>query len=39
MRVDLDSSGNESNGRSSNPGISADGRYVVFESDATNLVP
>ncbi|WP_455219807.1 TolB family protein, partial [Kaarinaea lacus] len=28
----------ESNGISINPSISADGRYVVFESDATNLV-
>ena len=28
----------ESNGISINPSISADGRYVVFESDATNLI-
>jgi Tol biopolymer transport system component len=27
------------NQRSANPSISADGRYVVFESDASNLVP
>jgi Tol biopolymer transport system component len=38
MRVNLDSSGNESNGQSLNPSISADGRYVVFQSDANNLV-
>lgn len=29
----------ESDGSSSSPSISADGRYVVFQSDATNLVP
>ncbi|WP_455208855.1 PKD domain-containing protein [Kaarinaea lacus] len=28
----------EANGASINPSISADGRYVVFESDASNLV-
>lgn len=28
-----------SNGTSENPTISADGRYVVFESDASDLVP
>lgn len=31
-------SGAKANGRSWNPSISADGRYVVFESSATNLV-
>lgn len=31
-------SGNEPNGPSSNPKISADGRFVVFESRASNLV-
>jgi Tol biopolymer transport system component len=29
--------GGASNGRSGNPGLSGDGRYLVFESDATNL--
>ena len=29
--------GMASNGRSRNPGLSADGRYLVFASDATNL--
>jgi Tol biopolymer transport system component len=40
MRVSVDSSGNESTGGvgSNRPGISADGRYVAFESSATNLV-
>lgn len=38
VRVSVDSSGREANGPSRNPSISADGRYVVFESDATNLV-
>lgn len=38
-RVSVDSSGNEANGGSYEPFISADGRYVVFDSLATNLVP
>ncbi len=38
-RVSVDSFGNEQNGRAEIPGMSADGRYVVFSSDATNLVP
>ena len=42
-RVSVDSSGNEANGSSgypySRPSINADGRYVVFESLASNLVP
>jgi Tol biopolymer transport system component len=38
-RVSVDSSGNEGNGGSLLPAISADGRFVVFQSDATNLVP
>jgi Tol biopolymer transport system component len=38
-RVSVDSSGNESNGHSSAPYISSDGRYVVFMSLASNLVP
>ncbi|MFO0981605.1 MAG: hypothetical protein U1E76_07600 [Planctomycetota bacterium] len=37
-RVSIDSQGNESNGKSGLPAISDDGRYVVFASDATNLV-
>jgi Tol biopolymer transport system component len=38
-RVSLDSNGNQGNGVSSFPSISADGRYVAFSSGATNLVP
>jgi Tol biopolymer transport system component len=38
-RVSVGSDGSEGNGRSSNPSISADGRYVAFNSDAGNLVP
>ena len=38
-RISLDSSSSEGNGTSDLPSISADGRYVVFESDADNLVP
>ncbi|HYC21145.1 MAG TPA: DUF4215 domain-containing protein [Candidatus Bathyarchaeia archaeon] len=38
-RVSVDSNGVEANGRSLNPVISADGRYVAFVSQATNLVP
>jgi RHS repeat-associated protein len=38
-RVSVDSSGNEATGgNSDDPSISSDGRYVVFQSDATNLV-
>ncbi len=37
-RVSVDSAGNEGNGSSYDPSISADGRYVAFDSDATNLV-
>jgi Tol biopolymer transport system component len=37
-RVSVDSSGAEADGSSSTPSLSADGRYVVFESWATNLV-
>jgi Tol biopolymer transport system component len=37
-RVSLDSQGNEGNGHSFWPAISADGRYVAFESLASNLV-
>lgn len=37
-RVSVDSDGNQANSRSSYPSISADGRYVVFSSSASNLV-
>jgi len=37
-RVSVDSSGQESNGHTYEPAISADGTHVVFESDASNLV-
>lgn len=38
-RVNLDSGGNQADARSYSPFISANGRYVVFSSDASNLVP
>jgi len=38
-RVSVDSAGNQANGFSSLPSISADGRFVAFDSTATNLVP
>ncbi len=38
-RVSVDSLGVEGNGFSSNPSLSSNGRYVVFESLADNLVP
>jgi Tol biopolymer transport system component len=37
--VSVPNGGGESNGNSSQPSISDDGRYVAFTSDATNLVP
>jgi cold shock CspA family protein len=37
-RVSVDSSGAEANSYSMNPSISADGRFVAFESYASNLV-
>ena len=37
-RVSVDSSGAQSDGSSSASSISADGRFVAFDSDATNLV-
>jgi Tol biopolymer transport system component len=37
--VSFSFNGGQGNDSSSNPKISADGRYVVFESDASNLVP
>ncbi len=38
VRVSISSTGAQSNGPSRRPAISADGRYVVFESEASNLV-
>ncbi len=38
-RVSLSSSGVQGNAQSDYPAISADGRYVTFWSDASNLVP
>jgi Tol biopolymer transport system component len=37
-RVSVANDGTQANGRSSLPKISADGRYVAFSSDASNLV-
>jgi len=37
--VSVDSVGNKGNSYSVDPSISADGRFVAFYSDATNLVP
>jgi Tol biopolymer transport system component len=39
IRVSIASDGTEGDGRSTNPAISADGRYVVFESGADNIAP
>ena len=39
QRVSLSSGGVQGNGLSTMPSISADGRYVAFQSSATNLVP
>lgn len=36
-RVSVSSAGTQGNGPSSEPGLSADGRFVVFTSDATNF--
>ncbi len=38
-RASVDSAGNEGNADSSRPAVSADGRYVAFQSEATNLSP
>jgi Tol biopolymer transport system component len=38
-RVSVDARGGEANGDSLNASISADGRYVAFDSGASNLVP
>jgi Tol biopolymer transport system component len=37
-RVSVASDGSDGNGTSERPSLSADGRYIVFESDASNLV-
>ena len=39
VRASVDSAGVEGNAESFEPSISADGRFVAFASDATNLVP
>jgi len=36
--VSVNQSGNPADGANANPGISADGRYVVFDSNSANLV-
>ena len=38
-RVSIDDNGTQSNGASYRPSISADGRYVGYYSEASNLVP
>ncbi|MEG4284712.1 calcium-binding protein [Microcoleus sp. A006_D1] len=38
-RVSVDSAGNQAIGNSYNPSISADGRFVAFPSETSNLVP
>ncbi|EGK87236.1 Hemolysin-type calcium-binding region [Microcoleus vaginatus FGP-2] len=38
-RVSVDSAGNQGNSGSDSPSISADGRFVTFDSNASNLVP
>jgi subtilisin len=37
-RISIATNGGDANGPSSHPSLSADGRYVAFQSDATNLV-
>jgi Tol biopolymer transport system component len=39
QRVNLGGRGKQANGESEQPSISADGRYVAFQSNASNLVP
>lgn len=39
VQIDVSPSGDPANGPSSEPSISADGRYVAFISEADNLVP
>src|SRR5919106_3108656 len=38
-RISVSSDGAEADGSSEGPAISADGRFVAFQSDASNLVP
>lgn len=38
LRISLDSAGTQANGSSMRPEISSDGLFIVFRSDATNLV-
>ncbi|MBU1138739.1 MAG: hypothetical protein KKA76_07175 [Proteobacteria bacterium] len=38
VQISKDTSGGAPDGNSRNPGVSADGRYVVFQSSATDLV-
>ena len=38
-RVSISTAGVQANGRSDEPAVSADGRYVAFSSTATNLAP
>jgi hypothetical protein len=38
-RVSVDSDGSQTSGQVGNAAISADGRFVVFDSDASTLVP
>ncbi|WP_421907401.1 DUF4214 domain-containing protein [Mameliella sp.] len=38
-RVSVATDGTQSNGPSTTPGISANGRYVVFQSEGDNLIP
>jgi Tol biopolymer transport system component len=38
-RVSVSGTGGQANGSNYRPAISADGRYVAFDSDASNLVP
>src|SRR5579862_528035 len=38
-RVSVAADGTEANGASDSPSISADGRYIAFDSQATNLTP
>ena len=38
-RISVDSNGGQASGNSEYPSISSDGRYIAFNSSATNLVP
>lgn len=39
IRVNVNDNGQQANKYGDSPSISGDGRYIAFESDATNLVP